>query len=135
MIMPETNPVVHFEMPYEDRERMADFYSKAFGWKMNMLGENMGGYVVAHTAETDENNMVKRPGTINGGFYPKNKDLPAQCPSVVIAVADIETAIKNIIASGGKMLGEPVEIPGVGKYASFFDTEGNRSSVLQPNNM
>lgn len=133
--MPETNPVVHFEMPYEDRERMADFYSKAFGWKMNKLGENMGGYVVAHTAETDENNMVKRPGAINGGFYPKNKDLPAQYPSVVIAVADIEKAIKNIIASGGKVLGGPVEIPGIGLYASFFDTEGNRSSVLQPKNM
>ena len=27
------NPVVHFEMPAEDKNRMADFYTKAFGWK------------------------------------------------------------------------------------------------------
>ncbi len=27
------NPVVHFEMPAEDRKRMADFYAKVFGWK------------------------------------------------------------------------------------------------------
>ena len=40
------NPVVHFEMPYEDRNRMADFYSKAFGWKPQMLGPEMGDYVV-----------------------------------------------------------------------------------------
>jgi predicted enzyme related to lactoylglutathione lyase len=32
------NPVVHFEMPAEDRKRMADFYTKAFGWKTQQLG-------------------------------------------------------------------------------------------------
>jgi predicted enzyme related to lactoylglutathione lyase len=26
------NPVVHFEMPANDRKRMADFYTKVFGW-------------------------------------------------------------------------------------------------------
>ena len=35
-------------------------------------------------------------------------------------------------AAGGKVLGEPMEIPGVGKYVSFIDTEGNRVSMLQP---
>ena len=26
----------------------------------------------------------------------------------------------------------PMEIPGVGRYVSFFDTEGNRAGMLQP---
>jgi predicted enzyme related to lactoylglutathione lyase len=30
------------------------------------------------------------------------------------------------------VLGEPMEIPGVGHYVSFIDTEGNRVSMLQP---
>jgi len=30
------------------------------------------------------------------------------------------------------VLGEPMEIPGVGQYVSFMDTEGNRVSLLQP---
>ncbi len=30
------------------------------------------------------------------------------------------------------VLGEPVEIPGIGHYVSFTDTEGNRVSLLQP---
>jgi predicted enzyme related to lactoylglutathione lyase len=34
--------------------------------------------------------------------------------------------------AGGKVLGEPMDIPGVGRYVSFFDTEGNRVSMLQP---
>jgi len=27
------NPVVHFEMPAKDRKRMADFYTRVFGWR------------------------------------------------------------------------------------------------------
>ena len=48
------DPVVHFEMPYENRERMATFYGSAFGWQTQMLGEDMGQYVIATTTETDE---------------------------------------------------------------------------------
>ena len=32
------NPVVHFEMPYRDRDRAARFYADVFGWKMDKLG-------------------------------------------------------------------------------------------------
>jgi predicted enzyme related to lactoylglutathione lyase len=39
------SPVVHFEMPAEDRRRMASFYEKTFGWKTQMLGPDMGDYV------------------------------------------------------------------------------------------
>ena len=28
------NPVVHFEMPYENRERLVKFYTKVFGWQI-----------------------------------------------------------------------------------------------------
>ena len=57
---------------------------------------------------------------------------PAQYPSVVIAVGDIHASMKKVTDAGGKVLGEPMEIPGVGQYVSFFDTEGNRVSILQP---
>jgi hypothetical protein len=33
----------------------------------------------------------------------------------------------------GEVLGETREIPGVGLYVSFFDSERNRVSMLQPN--
>jgi len=126
------NPVVHFEMPYEDRERLIRFYTRAFGWQMRKMGEDMGDYVTAATTETDENMMVKTPGNINCGFFPKKPDWPAQYPSVVIAVDDIKESIKKVADAGGEVLGEPVEIPGIGQYVSFTDTEGNRVSILQP---
>ena len=125
------NPVVHFEMPYDDRVRMARFYESVFGWQTQMLGEDMGNYVLATTTETGESGP-KKPGTINGGFFPKKPDWPAQYPSVVIAVGDVKESIKKVIDAGGKVLGEPMEIPGVGQYVSFIDTEGNCVSMLQP---
>jgi len=133
------NPVVHFEMPYVDRDRMASFYEKTFGWTMNKMGAEMGDYVVAQTGETDQQGMLKNPGQINGGFYQRGDEPGTQYPSVVIAVADIREAMKKVTEGGGKVLGggpekngEPVEIPGIGMYVSIIDTEGNRVSLLQP---
>jgi predicted enzyme related to lactoylglutathione lyase len=127
------NPVVHFEMPYEDRNRMAAFYAEAFGWKPNMLGPEMGNYVVVTTTESDETTgRPKNPGAINGGFYKKPEDAIAPQPSIVIAVEDITASLKKLEQAGGKVLGEPRPIPGVGLYASFLDTEGNRVCLLQP---
>jgi uncharacterized protein len=124
------NPVVHFEMPYNNRVRMAKFYKSVFGWQTQMLGKEMGNYVTATTTETDESGP-KKPGAINGGFFPKKPDWPAQYPSIVIAVDDIKKSIKKVKDAGGKVLGEPMEIPDVGHYVSFNDPEGNRVSMLQ----
>ena len=126
------NPVVHFELPSDDRDRMADFYTTAFGWQMQKYGEEMGNYVVVTTSETDENGRPKMAGTINGGFYPRQKGMPAQYPSMVIAVDDIREAMQKVTVAGGTVQGEPSQIPGVGWYVSFIDTEGNRLSLLQP---
>jgi hypothetical protein len=126
------NPVVHFEIPVEDRKRMADFYTNVFGWQTQMLGPEMGDYVLATTTEPDETGRPKNPGAINGGFFPKSDDKPGQYPSVVIAVEDIKERMKKVEKAGGKVLGEPWDIPGVGLYVAFIDTEGNRVSMLQP---
>lgn len=125
------NPVVHFEMPAEDRNRMADFYANAFGWKTQQLGEDMGNYVLATTTDSDERGP-KKPGAINGGFFQKTDDKPAQYPSVVIAVDNIKEHMMKVEKSGGKVLGEPSDISGIGLYVSFFDTEGNRVGMIQP---
>ena len=117
-------------MPAENKKRMADFYSRAFGWQMKQMGPEMGEYVLATTTESDANGRPTMPGTINGGFYQKTDD--AKAPSVVIAVQDLKDQIRKVKDSGGKVLGEPMEIPGVGTFVSFQDTEGNRVGMLQP---
>jgi hypothetical protein len=91
---------------------------------------------VASSGTADGHHSDVKPGApagaINGGFFPKKPDWPAQYPSIVIGVDDIESAMRRVGKEGGKVLGEPLQIPGVGRYVSFLDTEGNRVSMLQP---
>ncbi|MEJ2637613.1 MAG: VOC family protein [Calditrichia bacterium] len=133
--MGKMNPVVHFEMPAENRKRMVEFYTAAFGWQTQQLGPEMGDYVVVTTSEVDSDGRPKSPGTINGGFYQKTDDPVSNHPSIVIAVEDVRESMQKIRQAGGKILSEPAEIPGVGLYVSFLDTEGNRVSLLQPQDM
>jgi len=132
-------PVVHFEMPYEDKSRAIDFYEKVFGWRSQMLGPEMGNYVVVSTSETDEKtHMPKEPGKIGGGLFEKTEN--NKSTSVVIAVEDIQAAMKNVADTGGEVLGgmnpgEPDDIPGVGLYCAIKDSEGNLVGILQPKGM
>lgn len=123
------NPVVHFEMQYQDAKRVSKFYSEVFDWKMNDAGPGMGGYILANGAETDDKGMIKTPGTINGGFYDVSR--AEKEPSVVISVKNIKEAIKKVVKAGGKILGEVQTIPGVGLWVSFRDSEGNRVSMME----
>lgn len=127
------NPVVHFELPAKDKKRIGDFYTRAFGWKMKQLGPEFGDYIMVDTAESDEKGPLK-PGSINGGIFMKTKD--ADVPSVVISVDDIFEHMNTVEKAGGKVLGgqkpgEPDNIPGVGLYCAFIDTEGNRIGMMQ----
>jgi uncharacterized protein len=140
--MSKPNPVVHFEMGYEDRERMTKFYETVFGWTTRSMGPEMGNYVVAQTTETDDDGMVQTKGAINGGFYQKTDDPVSIAPSIVVSVDDVQIAMKAVEDAGGKVLGgmdqdgehslEPQMISGVGLWISAQDTEGNRFSILQP---
>jgi predicted enzyme related to lactoylglutathione lyase len=137
--MNKKNPVVHFEIPADDMERMKKFYETAFGWETHQLGPEMGNYVTVMTTETGEDRRPTQPGEINGGFY--HKQAEAQHPSIVIAVEDIHEAMKAVEAAGGRVLGgmggpgEPDDIPGVGLFSGIIDTEGNRVAILQPKRM
>ena len=66
--------------------------------------------------------------------YDDDARAPAQHPSVVIAVDDVDAAMKMVASAGGRVLGdgEVMDIPAVGRYVSFVDTEGNRLGLLQP---
>jgi len=124
------NPVVHFEIPYEDSTRIVKFYETVFDWKLQILGEEMGGYVLATTTDSDVKSGAPAGG-INGGFFPKMPGT-AEHLSIVIAVDSIIESMNKVNQAGGKVLGEPTTIQGIGEYVSFVDTEGNRLSMLQP---
>jgi predicted enzyme related to lactoylglutathione lyase len=86
---------------------------------------------VATTAKADAKAGAPA-GAIGGGFFERKPDWPGQHPSVVIAVQDIDESMRKIKDCGGQVFGEPMDIPGVGRYVAFQDPEGNRLSILRP---
>src|SRR5687768_10211715 len=60
MMIDKMNPVIHFEMPAQDRQRVRKFYEKAFGWQTQEMGPDEGNFVLAFTTDTDENRTPKQ---------------------------------------------------------------------------
>lgn len=123
------NPVVHFEMPAVNNKRVKKFYEKTFGWKMQQMGADFGNYLMATTSPVDKEGMHKKSGAINGGFYKKGKD--GTVPHLVISVDDLKKHMEIVKKAGGKILGKPMDIPGIGKFVMFCDTEKNKVGMLE----
>jgi predicted enzyme related to lactoylglutathione lyase len=116
--------VVHFEIPVDDRARAKQFYSSIFGWMLNDV--DMGGgmiYTGVVTTPVDDNMMPTEPGGINGGMAQRSDDL--RSPTITVNVSSIDEYAKRIESAGGKVLTPRTEIPQMGAYAYFADTEGN----------
>lgn len=122
--------VVHFEIPADDIERAKKFYGENFGWTLTQLGPEMGHYVLVHTGPVDEKGMPKEPGFIGGGLM--RRDPSASHPVIVIGVASADEAVAKATRAGGRLVGEIVDIPNVGRYARVMDTEGNVIGVIAP---
>lgn len=111
--------VSYFEFSAVDMDRAMKFWASAFGWKF----EKWAGmdYYAVKTGPDDQ------PG-IDGGLTPREKD-----NQVVnnIEVADIDATLEAIVRHGGRVLVAKSEIPGVGHYAIFADTEDNTFSIMK----
>ena len=124
------NRVVHFEIPADNVERAKKFYSENFGWKLNQLGPEVGNYVLVQTGPTDDKGMPQDKAFINGGLM--KRDPSAGSPVLVIAVDDADAAVDRVRKSGGRLVGEILDIPNVGRYARVQDSEGNVIGVIKP---
>lgn len=115
------NKVVHFEIPFDDKQRAMRFYGDMFGWKLVDMPQM--NYVLASSVEVDEQQMPKEPGAINGGLFQRPEDAPH--PTIYVAVESVDGTIRKVEAAGGKVVTPRTPIPGMGAYARIADTEGN----------
>jgi predicted enzyme related to lactoylglutathione lyase len=117
--------VVHFEIPADDLDRARSFYGRVFGWRIDTMSMPGGGdYTSLTTTAVDEKTMTPtEPGAINGGMTQRSETTPA--PIITIDVEDIDAALAQIEAAGGKAVTSRTAIPGMGAYGYFRDSEGN----------
>jgi predicted enzyme related to lactoylglutathione lyase len=122
--------VVHFEIPVDDTARAKEFYGSIFDWDLS--DSDMGGgmvYTTAGTVATDENMRPTEPGAINGGIMKRTSDTPT--PVITIQVDSIDEALKKIEAGGGSTVQPRTEIPDMGAFGYFKDSEGNTMGLWE----
>jgi predicted enzyme related to lactoylglutathione lyase len=122
--------VVHFEIPVDDTARAKEFYGSIFDWDLS--DSDMGGgmvYTTAGTVATDENMRPTEPGAINGGNMKRTSDTPT--PVITIQVDSIDEALKKIEAGGGSTVQPRTEIPDMGAFGYFKDSEGNTMGLWE----
>ena len=108
------NPIVHWEFMSKDPAKVASFYEKIFGWKIQHIPEM--NYRLVDTGGE---------GGINGGIM--KPDRPEPWPGTMtlyINVEDLAPYRKSIAAAGGKIHVEEQEVPGMGSFTLFTDPEG-----------
>ena len=118
--------VVHFELPFDDRERASAFYAEAFGWSINPLPEMH--YVLATTGPSDQG-PPGEPGFINGGLLERSE--PVSAPVVTLEVDDLDDALATVERLGGRTVSEKQAVGEMGFSAYFADPEGNVMGLWQ----
>src|SRR5579872_784179 len=98
-----TSRVVHFEIPADNPESAAAFYSAAFGWKITKWDGPMP-YWLVDTGEGE-------PG-INGGIMQRNG--PFDRVINTVNVDNLDAAIARVAELGGSLLGEKMNIQDIG---------------------
>jgi uncharacterized protein len=114
--------VVHFEIPADDESRAREFYRSVFDWELQEMPEQQ--YTLLMTTPVDQQTQIPtEPGAINGGLMKRSADTPA--PVITVEVDAIDDALQQVEAAGGSTVRSRTEIPGMGAFAYFKDTEDN----------
>lgn len=115
--------VVHFEITADDLGRAKEFYGSIFGWDLRDVDMGPGTYTTVTTVAVDEKMMPTEPGAINGGMMKRSAEISS--PVITISVDSIDDTLKRVESAGGSVVQPRQEIPGMGAFAYFKDSEGN----------
>lgn len=103
------NPIVYFEIGSKDMKKAGEFYGELFDW-------NISPGPAAHTIEAGEG--------LSGHITELAKEW-GQYITVYVQVDDLDAYLTKVVDLGGKVLVNPVHIPGQGSFAWFASPEGN----------
>jgi len=114
-----------FAINADDVPRARDFYHKVFGWTFDPWGPPNFYIHPFQTGETPTQacGLQERRELIPGG-----RMIGFEC---TITVDHLDETIHAIESSGGKMVTQKFQIPGVCTVAYFQDTEGNVAGVSE----
>ena len=110
--------ICYVEIPANDAEDAAEFYSTIFGWKVRQRG--------------DGNLAFDDSGSVSGTWVKEEDRTPDERTRMYIMVDSIAESLKEIQAAGGKVLTPRKEIgPNMGAFAAFADPVGNEFGLYE----
>lgn len=113
--------VTHFELPADDPEGLAEFYTKVFGWTIKKWDGPMD-YWLVMTGPEDQ------PG-IHGGIARRSEG--ESCVINSIDVPSVDEYLAKIEGVGGSVVVPKMVVPGVGYLAYCKDPEGNTFAIME----
>jgi uncharacterized protein len=107
-----------------DAAASRDYYSKLFGWNVELGGPDAGGYALAKIGGKDV-----------AGIGPTQSPQGPSAWMVYIGTRDADAVAKKVEAEGGKVIAPPFDVLKSGRMAVFQDPSGAFISAWQPNEM
>ncbi|MEE6282016.1 VOC family protein [Georgenia sunbinii] len=122
-----TGRVVHFEIPFDDKDRAKRFYSDVFHWQLDeMPGFD---YVGISSGPAGDDGMPSEPGYIGGGMTSREGTNTGTV--ITLESTDIDADLARVEAHGGAVLSGKTPIGEMGFAAYFNDSEGNVVGLWQ----
>src|SRR5437879_13507232 len=108
-----------------DASAAREFYSKLFGWKIEVDPDPQNG----------GDGMAEAGGKRAAGIGPKMSPDAPTAWSIYIATDDIDGLAKKVQDAGGKVVAPPFDVGNQGRMAAFQDPSGAVISAWQPRAM
>jgi predicted enzyme related to lactoylglutathione lyase len=103
-------PIVFFDIAGPDSAALKRFYEGVFGWR---IGADLA-----------------IDGASTGGTRGTLRQDPPE-KVIYLGTPDIDAALKEIVAAGGKVAMPRMVVPGVVTFALFLDPAGNRMGLVE----
>lgn len=128
----DTGTIWWSELRTRDSARARSFYAGAIGWTPKTVAQDnptrppapgekaytlflARGQEAAGVEEVEQGDTSTRPGWFT-----------------YVQVDDVDETVKKVVALGGKVVQEPIDVAAVGRMAEIEDPEGNRLGLVSP---
>ncbi len=115
------HPVVHFELVADDLDRLQQFYTELFGWKIEAT-PGMPEYMMVTTKAEGESG-------INGGLMKRQN--PQHVPMNYVMVESVSDFAEKAKQLGGQVVVPKTPIPKMGYFAVCLDPEKNPVGLFE----
>ena len=113
-----SHPIVHAEIRSSDPDATRSFFGELFGWTYPTEGA-FPGYTFVETGV---------PGALYTAISPLQGD--EDVVTFFVGVDDMGTAVADTVRLGGRVVQDPVEVPGV-RFALISDPQGHVVGLAQ----